>query len=297
MCEISRGGHEMHFYESYEQYVDSLANNLIQTGNNDFLLTGSRERIIYTYKKDALERLSLGQHFGAQINHNTTSLKSSLTGYVWNREDTSRAISYNDSVFGTFHAFEILDLEKAMKEIGWKLSLDCCFKEYYSGDWPEIVTYTPTESQILTMADIIGKYKTWPIRGNVYARDEEIRKKEEREKSIRERTGSRSTDLSGAVEVVFPDTSDRVTDFVRNHVGWRGKCIVKLNPPAPPSKAKPRPYLELSGSSPEIVYMSRIARKEYPLLVSSVGAELYVSVELLFEEAYEGGRYRLTIAP
>lgn len=42
MCGISGKGHEMRFYDSYEWYVDSLADDLKWMGGNDFLLTGDR---------------------------------------------------------------------------------------------------------------------------------------------------------------------------------------------------------------------------------------------------------------
>ena len=297
MCGISGKGHEMRFYDSYERYIDSLADDLKWMGGDDFLLTGDRERIIYTYRREPLGGLRPGWRFRARIDHGTRSLRSALTGGVWNREDTSRAVSYDGRAFGAFHAFEILDLEKAMEKVGWRLYLDCRFKEYYVEDWPEIVTYTPNGAGILTMADIIGEYGTWPIDGDVYARDVEVRREREREKSIRKRTGSRSANLSKAVETTFSKTSDRVTCFMRGHVGWKGECVVRLKPSACGSQAKPRPYLETADDPPRLVYVSRITRKEYPLLVDNVGARLHVSIELLSIEGLDDRWYRLTIAP
>lgn len=287
----------MRFYDGYERYVDSLADNLKRLGGDDFLLTGDRERTIYTYRTDALRGLSLWQRFKARIDHNTTSLRSSLTGGVWTRDDTSCAVSYNGRAFGAFRASEILDLEKAMRKAGWRLFLDCRFEGYYTEGWPEIVAHMPSASQILTMADIVGEYGAWPVRGDVYVPDKKVRDRRDRDRDIRKRTGSRSADLSEAVETTFPETSDRVTCFMRDHVGWKGECVVGLKPPARGSHAKPRPYLETTEKMPRLVYMSRITRKEYPLLVDNVGARLHVSVELLFNEGLEEKWYRLTIAP
>lgn len=42
MCGISRKGHEIRFYDSYERYVDSLADDLKWMGGDNFLLTGDR---------------------------------------------------------------------------------------------------------------------------------------------------------------------------------------------------------------------------------------------------------------
>ncbi|WP_143248855.1 hypothetical protein [Bifidobacterium tissieri] len=211
------------------------------------------------------------------------------------KADTGCAVSYNGTAFGAFHPYEILDLERAMSRIGWKLWLDCSFNSWYAEKWPATVIHTANPNALTRMTEIISKYKTWPISGSQIIEDEKNEEHNAWLRLIRKHIKTEGVNIEAAIKLYLPEGSDRINNFISSHSTWRGDCTVKLEPPRKGSKAKPRPYIETDDG--KIVYISRVRRKEYPLLMNNIGQKIYVSAYRNLNTATGTYEYNLILAP
>lgn len=263
-------------YNSYareEHRLQQLASCLTPLGGSDFLLTGhDYSKQVYTYDKEVLRGLTVGDHFHVRIDHKTRRMKSPLTGTLWERYGDERALSYFGTPFGNCELYRILQIEQGLKAIGATLCLDASVDYWYRPGWPSVCLNLPYSSDLETIARLLRQYHQWPP-------------------DTQQVLGP---NLDGMTVVGFDWQSDRVTRFIRKHKHWEGDCDVALVPPAPGSHAKPG--IVVSYESRE-VYRTNARRSEYAMLSTRVDQEVHLIIEFKRVEGTDDYWYTLAFSP
>lgn len=273
----------------YIEYLDSLKGELVEVDSTTYLFNGrgrEKARNAFTYDNGPLRGIVPGSCFHARLDTSVNLMTSKLTGAEWRMHDTSCALSRDGRVFGNIHAYQLLDLRKALREKRKALLLSCFCDEWYEEGWPEVMVCFDTGSRIEKIAEIFRNYGKWPVDSKLVAADEDRRAEDEERARLKGRIEEGAEEIT---EFFLTLKDGRMTEFLGRHTRWDGVCDVRERPPAKGSHAKPKPWLEFDG---EEVYVSRVTRAEYDIMNRNVGGRLRVSTRLVDDD---DGRTYMTV--